>query len=394
MTDMLNLDLGAGANSPEGFRPMGRAHGSEIFPLPVADGSVDVIRASHCLEHFPFEQTLDVLKDWVRALKPGGTLQVAVPDFAKVAEAYLAGVEQPTQHYVMGGHIDANDHHGAIFDRANVMKALSDVGLVMLRPWQSDLKDCAALPISLNIEGKKPHNRALRVRGLMSAPRLGYNDMWNCAMQFLPPLGVPLKKLGGAFWGQVLTMGMEMVLEEDKPDYILTLDYDSVFTQKAAADLIQLAMVYPDADAIVPVQSSRHNAGPLFSFHAPEGTLKRGAQIEVPAEFFGGDLSPVRTGHFGLTLLKAEKIASLPKPWFCATPNAEGRWDDGKTDDDTSFWRSWEKAGNSLMLAPRVAIGHLELMVRWPDLNLAPQWQSAADWEATRRPPPNTWEGY
>ncbi len=45
---MIKLDLGAGPVSPDGFIPMGRDHGSEIFPLAAADGSVDEIRASHC----------------------------------------------------------------------------------------------------------------------------------------------------------------------------------------------------------------------------------------------------------------------------------------------------------------------------------------------------------
>lgn len=391
---MICLDLGAGPVSPAGFRPMGRDHGSEIFPLPCADNSADVIRASHCLEHFAHGRTLDVLKEWVRALKPGGLLQVAVPDFAKVAKNYLDGVAQPTQGYVMGGQIDGNDHHGAIFDERELKKLLSDAGLVLLRDWSSDLPDCASLPISLNIEGRKPHTSNLTVRGLMSAPRLGYNDMWNCAVQYLPAIGVPFKKVGGAFWGQTLTMGMEMILAEDRPDYILTLDYDSVFTQKAAATLIQLAMVYPEADAIVPVQASRHMDGPLFSFKFPPGTVRQGDRFDVPAEFFAGDLAPVRTGHFGLTLIKASKIAALAKPWFLGTPNADGRWDEGKTDEDIHFWRQWEAAGNSLMLASRVAVGHIELMVRWPDLDMKPQWQSAADWEASRQPPAKTWEGY
>ena len=228
----------------------------------------------------------------------------------------------------------------------------------------------------------------------MSAPRLGYNDMWNCVTQYLPSLGVPFKKVGGAFWGQALTLGIESVLAEGEADYILTADYDSVFTQKAAAELIQLAMTYPDADAIVPVQASRHNEGPLFSFRFPAGTVKTGDRFDVPAEFFSTDLAPIRTGHFGLTLIKASKLAALTRPWFIGTPNGEGRWDEGKTDDDIHFWRAWEAAGNSLMLAPRVCIGHIELMVRWPDGELKPQWQSAQQWEDTRRPPANTWEGY
>src|SRR6185437_6608660 len=82
----VRLDLGAGQVSPYGFIPLGRDHGSEIFPLPYGDETVDEIRASHCLEHFPHGQVAAVLKDWVRALKKGGRLRIAVPDFKKIAE--------------------------------------------------------------------------------------------------------------------------------------------------------------------------------------------------------------------------------------------------------------------------------------------------------------------
>src|SRR5579859_1399230 len=46
----IRLDLGAGEISPPGFVALGHDHGSEIFPLPYGDGTVDQIRASHVLE--------------------------------------------------------------------------------------------------------------------------------------------------------------------------------------------------------------------------------------------------------------------------------------------------------------------------------------------------------
>ena len=86
---MIRLDLGAGEISPPGYVPMGNAHGRPIYPLAIKDDSVDEIRCSHALEHFPHGRLADVLADWVRVLKPGGVLRIAVPDFAKIAENYL-----------------------------------------------------------------------------------------------------------------------------------------------------------------------------------------------------------------------------------------------------------------------------------------------------------------
>src|ERR1043165_3773913 len=158
MTDIVRLDLGADAFSPEGFIPLGHKHGSEIFPLGYDDNSVDVIRASHVLEHFPHRQVNDVLKEWVRALKPGGVLRIAVPDFEKIAYGYLEGKGQqiPAEWLVMGAQSQEDDFHRSLFDREHLLRRMSNAGLVLLRPWTSEIDDCAAYPISLNIEGTKP----------------------------------------------------------------------------------------------------------------------------------------------------------------------------------------------------------------------------------------------
>lgn len=385
---MLKLDLGAGQVSPEGFTPLGHAHGSEIYPLRIADGAADVIRASHCLEHFPHKEVPKVIADWVRALKPGGLLQIAVPDFAKIAQGYLDGVMQPTEGYTMGGQVDQDDFHKAIFDDASLRTMLAEKGLVLIRPWESDIKDCAALPVSLNIEARKPLVPGVKIRGIMTAPRLGFNDCWNSAMLTLPKFNIDFQSISGAFWDQCLTRGIKMTLEDQSVDYILTLDYDSVFNAGHVSRLIETVMAYPDVDALAPLQASRHFEEQLFGglgIKPSENGLYDRASLEV-------DLLPVVHAHFGLTLLKASALRALPEPWFLGKPNEAGEWDDGKVDPDIGFWHKWKEAGHRLFLAPRVTIGHLELMVRWPDINLQPHWQRAVEWERTRKTPEEAWQ--
>jgi predicted SAM-dependent methyltransferase len=48
--------------------------------------SMDEVYASHLAEHFYYAELGDVLKEWVRILKPHGILTVVVPDFVKIAE--------------------------------------------------------------------------------------------------------------------------------------------------------------------------------------------------------------------------------------------------------------------------------------------------------------------
>jgi SAM-dependent methyltransferase len=378
----MKLDLGAGPVPRPGFIPLGRDHGSEIFPLPYPDESVDEIVASHVLEHFPHGQISAVVKEWVRALKKGGRIRIAVPDFRLIAEGYLQGHAAPHESFLMGGQVDGNDFHQSIFDRDRLRKLLAENDLVLLRPWESDIADCAAYPISLNLEGYKPFMSEIKVSGAMSVPRLGFMDNLFGAMESALACKVKFRKHGGAFWGQSLTKVFEKILEEDEPDAILTLDYDSIFQPKHLANLMQLMMLHPEIDALAPIQSSRHLSTALFTVHGTDGENAP----RVPLSEFAGDVKQVPTAHFGLTLIRADKLRALPKPWFHSVPSPAGDWNDGHIDEDIEFWRKWQRAGNSLYLANRVSIGHAELMVRWPGEDLQVFFQSMTDFNASGVP--------
>lgn len=54
---------------------------ADIRALELPDACVDEIFTSHVLEHFPRWQTIDMLTDWHRSLKPGARLVVEMPDF-------------------------------------------------------------------------------------------------------------------------------------------------------------------------------------------------------------------------------------------------------------------------------------------------------------------------
>lgn len=389
----MKLDLGAGPVSPEGFMPVGRRHGSEIYPLPYADESVDEIRASHCLEHFPHAEGNDapsvakVLAEWVRVLKKGGRLRIAVPDFQKIAENYANGVPQLTEGYVMGGQTDADDFHKALFDEASLKQLFAASGLVLFRRWRSDIHDCAALPISLNLEGIKPHHRELKVSACMSVPRLGFMDNMFCSIEAFAPCGITkFRRCGGAYWAQAMTDCIEDTLAADHPDYVLTSDYDSIYTAGAVARLVQTAMCHPEADAIAAMQSNRHQPTALFTVKDKRGKNK--PVVAIPRD---AHVSPASTAHFGLTLLKAEKLATLKRPWFRRKPDKDGRWRDGRTDDDIGFWRNWLACGNSLYIAPRVVIGHLELVARWPGKDLQAVRQPVKEFN-TSGPPKDIWQ--
>lgn len=301
--------------------------GGEIYPLTHDDGTVDAIHARHVLQHFSHRQAPAVLKEWARVLRIGGSLRVAVPEGAMIDREYLRG----------------------LFDAA---------GLVLLRPWAGEA--------GLALEGTKPSALEFKVSAAMSVPRLGFMDNFSSCFDGLVPLGIRLRRQGGAFWGQALTKCLEIILDADKPDAILVLDYDTVFELRHVAHLMQLMMCHPEVDALAPIQSSRHLRTALFTVEGPDGK----ATGRIPFTAFEPDIQQILTAHFGLTLIRADKLRTLPKPWFYSTPDAEGRWEDGKIDDDIQFWKAWRENGNTLYLANRVAVGHAELMIRWPGKDL------------------------
>lgn len=389
MTEELRLDLGAEGVSPPGFIPMGHHHGSEIYPLAHADETVDVIRASHVLEHFPHGQVPAVIADWVRALKPGGVLKIAVPNFEYIAQAYIEGKELPIEGYTMGGQTDADDFHKSLFDTHTLVELLRGAGLVDIGPWDSDADDCSRLPVSLNRRGVKPvriEAGSVKIAAVMSMPRLGFTDNFMSTQAALNKMGIPVNTFQGAFWGQCLERGIEETLAKGY-DYILTIDYDTVFTAANVQSLLRLMLTHPEADAIAPLQSARGWASPLMTVKLPDGMSAE----NVPRNFFDTDLTPLRTGHFGLTIFRASSLAGMPKPWFWSKPAPDGSWHDGRTDDDIYFWRQWDAAGKTLFNANRVVVGHLELMVKWPGRDLNVFHQRVADfWR--EGPPKGVWK--
>ncbi|MEW5944950.1 MAG: methyltransferase domain-containing protein [bacterium] len=58
--------------------------------IPLPDNSVEVLYASHVLEHLYREKANRLLREAYRVLAPDGIIRIAVPDLRKMAEKYIA----------------------------------------------------------------------------------------------------------------------------------------------------------------------------------------------------------------------------------------------------------------------------------------------------------------
>ena len=57
--------------------------------LPYGDETFDHVFSSNLLEHFLSSETTSVLTEWTRVLKPGGTLELLVPDSMGILTDYF-----------------------------------------------------------------------------------------------------------------------------------------------------------------------------------------------------------------------------------------------------------------------------------------------------------------
>ena len=146
----------------------------DISKLPAYnDNSVDIIYASHVLEHFHKDTYFSVLKLWHDKLKPGGILRLAVPDFEQVCIQYLEKRNiTEVSGLTLGGQKNPYDFHGMIFDQPLLYDTLSTIGFVDIHRYDWRVTDHhnvddfsqAYLPhmlkeggrlMSLNMEAKK-----------------------------------------------------------------------------------------------------------------------------------------------------------------------------------------------------------------------------------------------
>ncbi len=156
---MLNIAAGPAVDH------VGDAVDLQRFP----DGVFSAVYASHVLEHLDFKgQLQSALKEWCRVLRPGGSLHVAVPDFAVIARLFLAGTLNLQDRFKLlmitfGGHNDPHDYHQVGFDLEILTFFLREAGFVDVERVEAfglfddtSRMTFAGEAISLNVNARKP----------------------------------------------------------------------------------------------------------------------------------------------------------------------------------------------------------------------------------------------
>jgi predicted SAM-dependent methyltransferase len=145
--------------------------------IKLADNSVEIIYASHLLEHIARADIQRVMAEWQRVIKPGGRLVVCVPDLEILARVYLdnlGALDSEEGRYraelacgiMYGGQVDKYDFHFYGYSFATISRMLKGVGFSKVERFDRKQLDFAPfydggyamireIPVSLNVQAFK-----------------------------------------------------------------------------------------------------------------------------------------------------------------------------------------------------------------------------------------------
>lgn len=127
---------------------------AEMWALPLPDSSAVEIRAIHSLEHVPPPKLLDTLREWRRALVPGGVVHVSVPNAPAIMGAFeRASIPEkwPLMGSILGMYcnpasrdpleLSLRSDHQLIFDCDLLTWALREAGFAEIADLTNEVDD-------------------------------------------------------------------------------------------------------------------------------------------------------------------------------------------------------------------------------------------------------------
>ena len=105
-----------------------------------SNNSIDVIYASHVLEHFGRWEYKFALQRWFEILRPGGTLRLAVPNFESISDYYQINKDlNSILGLLYGGQDYDENYHFITFDFNSLSKTLLEIGFKDIKKydWRS-----------------------------------------------------------------------------------------------------------------------------------------------------------------------------------------------------------------------------------------------------------------
>ncbi len=116
----------------------------DVTRLPFEDNTAELIYASHLIAYFDQHEIKEVLKEWYRVLKPGGTIRLATPDLNALLVVYA---ETEELNHIIGPIFgrwnpsgkDNTIYHKMVYDYKTLYNVLVEAGFhsVEKYDWKS-----------------------------------------------------------------------------------------------------------------------------------------------------------------------------------------------------------------------------------------------------------------
>ena len=164
MAESIKLNIGCGDKRIPGYIGIdvvdrGQEIVSDIRHIPLPDNHADEILSVHVVEHFYRWEVSDLLKEWIRILKPGGLMVVECPNLLRVMRtAFETGIMVDQMFFwPLYGNQNLKDPlmcHKYGYIPESLIDLMKSVGLVNVRqePAQFKLKEKR----DMRIVGVKP----------------------------------------------------------------------------------------------------------------------------------------------------------------------------------------------------------------------------------------------
>jgi hypothetical protein len=88
----------------------------------VADATVEAVEACHLFEHFTYPEALAALREWHRVLRPGGTLELELPNLDACV-------------HMLGRNVDAGGYDFGMIGIYGYPPAIADAGAFQAHKW-------------------------------------------------------------------------------------------------------------------------------------------------------------------------------------------------------------------------------------------------------------------
>lgn len=101
----------------------------DVRQIPIPDNHFDRVFAAHILEHFHYTQSVFLIREWTRILKPGGEIEIRVPNFAAVIDGFSKGLVDSLDLAILYGETEENNGlHKNVFTPKLLEGALTKAG--------------------------------------------------------------------------------------------------------------------------------------------------------------------------------------------------------------------------------------------------------------------------